>query len=73
MKNSDLTLKLIDTPENNEVVICVSGSYHKITGIQIIGNKTLLNVEGSIVCIEPEKWEFYQKEHPGSTLIDAVS
>lgn len=72
MKNLDLTLKLIDTPESNEVVIGVSGNWHKITNVRIIGNRTVLDVEGSIMAIEPEKWDFHQKEHPKSSLIEPV-
>ena len=70
MKNSELILKLIDTPDDNNVVICASGNFHKITGITIFRNKTILSIEVSIREIAAEKWEFYQSQYKNSSFIE---
>jgi len=72
MKNSELTLNLIDLDEDKEVVILISGNYHKITGLQQLGGKILLNVEGSIQSIDRDHSEFYDSKYPNSTLIESV-
>jgi len=68
MKNAELVLSLIDLPEDKDVVILVSGWYHKITGVKKIGDNIILNVEGSIVCIEKDFSEYLEKKYQNTSI-----
>lgn len=72
MKNSELTLSLIDLEEYKEVVVCISGNYHKITGLKQLGGKILLELEGSMMCIEKEFHDYITKKYPKTTFVESV-
>ena len=72
MKNSELTLSLIDLEENKDVVVCISGNYHKITGLSLLGGKILLELEGSIICIDEEFHDYMTKKYPKTTFVESI-
>jgi len=75
MTNQELALLLIDEDPNNEISICVSGNFHKITGVKSFkkSNVTILHVEGSIQVIRKDHAEFYKEKFKGSSIIESVS
>jgi len=69
MNIEEVTNRLIVDDFKNEVVICVSGNFHKVEDIQTIGNKTLLNVAGSIKVIRQDALDLYHHLSKEGSLI----
>ena len=72
IKNEELTLSLIELDGDKDVVVCISGNYHKINKVEQLGGKILLGIEGSMMCIEREFSEYLENKYPKTTFVESV-